>query len=242
MRSCTWPVDENCLDESIDATLRREAIDSAVGVLWALTGRRFGVCTVIARPDIRASFSVCDSTAPWTVPILEAGEWRNVACQARSNRPSSPRATLLPGPVHSVYGVAINGVKLDSEQYVLEGDVLFRLDDEWPAQDLNSPLGSEGTWSVSYGRGTPPPAGAATAVGKLAAEFALSCTNPAKCTLPRRATQATRQGVTVQMSDPAEIIAAGGTGIPEVDMWVRAHNPHKLSQPSSVWSPDVEVR
>lgn len=51
---CTWPVDTSCLPEVTpdNAHQIREAIDTATHVLWALTGRRFGVCPqVIHLPD-----------------------------------------------------------------------------------------------------------------------------------------------------------------------------------------------
>lgn len=241
---CTWPVAHHCLPASPNEALLDGAIDTAVGVLWALTGRRFGTCPTVARPCTNtAPGMIVAPHGPWMVPIIDSGTWRNITCGTSACRRESPATVLLPGPVHTVTGVAIDGVKLDPDTYQVEGDWLYRADGTaWPHQDLTRPLGTPGTWSVTYQRGTPPPAGADQAVAALAAEFYNSCTDPDKCVLPRRVTQIVRQGVTMQMADPQAIIDSGSTGLPEVDLWVRAHNPHRLAAPSTVWSPDMEVQ
>lgn len=243
----TWPIDEACLPPSSDGlheALLPAAIDTAIGVLWALTGRRFGLQTVVARPCTRTGPAMqVAHHGPWMVPIIDSGVWRNLACGTTLCRRDSPSTVLLPGPVHTVTGVAVDGVKLDDTSWTVEGDWLYRTDGHtWPEQDLSAPLGSPGTWSVTYQRGTPPPAGAGIAAGALAGEFLQSCIDPDKCALPRRVTQITRQGVTMQMADPQSIINDGSTGLPEVDMWVRAHNPNRLAEPSVVWSPDLAVQ
>lgn len=241
---CTWPVARHCLPTTSEESLLAGSIDAAVGVLWALTGRRFGVCPTVARPCTNTAPSmVVAPHGPWMMPIIDSGVWRNISCGDRSCRRESTSTVLLPGPVHEITGVAVDGVKLDPASYSVEGDWLYRADGTaWPDQNLTRPLGTPGTWSVTYMRGTPPPAGADTAVAALAGEFYNSCTDPEKCVLPRNVTQITRQGVTMQMADPQTIIEQGSTGLPEVDLWVRAHNPHRLAEPSQVWSPDMEVQ
>lgn len=243
----TWPVDTEALPPvsgGRQEALLSAAVDTAIGVLWALTGRRFGLRTVVARPCARpAEGLTVAQVGPWMVPVLDAGVWRNIACGTNACTRGDGSTVLLPGPVHEVAGVAVDGVKIDPDSYRVEGDWLYRTDGAaWPAQHLTVPLGGPGTWSVTYRQGTPPPAGAGLAVGMLSGEFLNAAINPDKCTLPRRVTQVTRQGVTMQMADPQDIINSGSTGLPEVDMWVRAHNPHRLSSPSAVWSPDLAVQ
>jgi len=243
----TWPIDSEVLppvSAGRQEALLSAAVDTAVGVLWALTGRRFGLRTVVARPCAQTGPSVAVAwQGPWMVPVLDSGVWRNVPCGTAGCRRESPGVVLLPGPVHTVTGVAVDGIKIDDISWRHEGDWLYRTDGQgWPTQDLTAPLGDPGTWSVTYQQGTPPPAGAGLAVGALAGEFLNATINPDKCTLPRRVTQITRQGVTMQMADPQAIINDGSTGLPEVDMWVRAHNPHRLAEPSQVWSPDLAVQ
>lgn len=53
MSACTWPIDRSCLPEAEtpeERVKQRLAEDLAVSVLWALSGRQFGQCPVIARP------------------------------------------------------------------------------------------------------------------------------------------------------------------------------------------------
>ena len=205
--SCQWPIDTTCLPPITDENRLqlREALDTAVLVLWALTGRRFGICPVeYVLPPAPSS------CAP--DPRLVGGVWHNTS-------PGAARDVSLPGPVDSILSVEdAEGAQMTIP--VLDGDVLRRV----PA----------GARVVKYLRGEPVPAGAAERVGVLARERYLQCIGDSRCRLPRNATSVTRQGVSVQLPTPQEIIDSGSTGLPEVDLWVRALNPHGLSSPSEV--------
>lgn len=205
--SCQWPIDTTCLPPITDENRHqmREALDTAVLVLWALTGRRFGVCPVEYVLPYRPG--VCPP-----VPRLVDGAWVNQS-------PGRAGDVVLPGPVHSVTSVHDDlGDELPVP--VLDGDILRAV----PAEAR----------VVKYLRGEPVPAGAAERVGVLARERYLQCIGDSRCRLPRNATSVTRQGVSVQMPTPQEIIDSGSTGLPEVDLWVRALNPDGLSSPSEV--------
>lgn len=143
----------------------------------------------------------------------------------------------LPGPVCSITDVWVSGVALEPEEYVLEGDRLYSVAGEWPQQDLTVPAGMPGTWKVDYLRGEEPPWGADQMVGLLAREFWAACTG-GKCRLPKRVESLSRQGVSMKMADPAVLFENMQTGISEVDLWIAAVNPHRLSAQSAVSSPD----
>ncbi|MGI5216260.1 hypothetical protein [Nocardia sp. CA-290969] len=242
--SCQWPIDPSCwpkLCEDIDKQRMQYAADSAVAVLWALTGRQFGVCPAIVRPcPTRCDTGLypydpylypgANLPAPMPViPIWEDGAWRNISCGCRGRcSRSGPTVVHLPGPVQAVDAVEIAGEPLDPGEYQLEGDYLYRLDGQWPSQDLGAAIGKPGTWAVRYQRGVPPPAGAATHVGQLAMEFFNACSG-GKCRLPRRVQTVTRQGMSMQMIDPTDLFGAGLTGIDTIDLWIRAHNPARLA-------------
>lgn len=214
----------------------QEAADTATRILWALTGRQFGVCPVIARPcPGRCTNDVDFGYGPGWWPVWENGAWRNLmcACGSRCQR-TGPTVIHLPGPVQSVTKVTVEGVDLAPESYTLEGDFLYRAAGQaWPQQNLRAPLGEPGTWSVEYQRGTPPPPGAGLAVGKLALEFFNACSG-GRCRLPARVQQISRQGVSMQMIDPNDLFGAGLTGISEIDLWIRAHNPNRLQTAPTV--------
>lgn len=249
MSQCDWPIDRGCLpplpelpdtptDEeqaAYDLALaqRNAAEDLAVSVMWALSGRQFGVCPVIARPcPPRRELSRYQYDWPLTAfyGLSEMDRYLLVSgcgC-AGSCREGGPAMLHLPGPVQSIVKVTIDGVVLAETEYRLEGDVLYRLGGIWPSQDLGRPAGEDGTWTVEYMQGTPPPAGTAKLVGLLAKEFIAACTD-GKCRLPRNVTNVSRQGVSFDMFNPNDIYDSGKTGLPEVDMWLAAVNPHHLA-------------
>ena len=244
--SCLWPVSTRCLPEVTapeDQAQLQQAIDTAVHVLWSFTGRQFGTCPIIIRPCPREH----DRFVGWMpgyawYPDLDSGVWRNIGCGCGSTcRVDGPGVVHLPGPVSSVTAVTVDGAVIDSSLYVLEGDRLYATSGRWPEQDLSKPAGSPGTWSIEYLQGVAPPAGAADAVGVLALEFWNLCRGQ-KCRLPRGTESVSRQGVSMKIADPTALFENMQTGIPEVDLWIAAVNPHRLSAPSAVSSPDYPYR
>jgi len=252
--SCDWPISRDCLpplpelsdpptDEeqaAYDLALEQQyaAENLAISVLWSLSGRQFGVCSVAARPcppqqhlfryrydwPITAFYGISELDRY----LLMQGCGCNGYC-----RESGPSMLHLPGPVQSVTTVTIDGVTLDPSEYVLEGDVLYRLGGMWPSQNLGLPAGEVGTWTVEYLQGTPPPAGTAKFAGTLAAEFLASC-NGGKCRIPRNVTQVSSRGVSYDMYNPNDIFESGKTGLAEIDLWLSAVNPHHLASAPEV--------
>lgn len=243
----TWPCDRSCLpdidadDAPEDVLKLQEAINTAVMVLWSLTGRQFAIEDVTARPcpKERDLEDYALGGPIGFVPLLVDGQWQNWTGCAGGGCTADGRGVVeLPGPVVSITEILVDGVAIASDGYVLDGNLLYRVaGGEWPTQDLTIPPGSPGTWTVRYLRGNPPPAGAAAMVGQLALEFWNMC-NGGKCRLPKRWQSVTRQGVSIVRADPTDILAQGYTGIPEIDMWTTALNPDRLRQPSAIMSPD----
>lgn len=241
--TCSWPTDRSCLTvpddgDEVGMAQLEAAENLAVQVLWALSGRQYGVCPVIARP--------CPQGYPYPYGYLIGGplvvwdgaNWRNVLCGCGPTCDwRAPTVVHLGSrvglPVREVLEVVIGGELIDPSEYRLEGDLLYRIAAPWPQQDLTRPLDEPGTWSVTFTRGTPPPLGTAKLVGQLAAEFLAAC-NGGKCRLPRRVQTVTRQGVTYQMVDPTDIYETGRTGIPEIDLWLSSVNPHRLTSAPEV--------
>lgn len=243
--SFEWPIERSLLPalpepgdppsaEYVKALAERNAAEAlAIEVLWALSGRQFGLQTVTVRP--------CRQRAPWehrdyteygvTSYLLswEGDRWLSWPCGCGGPcRESGPNMVHLPGPVAEVVTVEINGAVIDQAQWAIEGNVLYRRTAPWPTQDLNRPLGDTNTWGVTYKRGLPVPDGVAYLTGLLAKEFLAAIAGSGNCRLPRTVTTASRQGVTYRVYDPAVIYANGKTGLAEVDMWLAAINPHHL--------------
>ncbi|MBP3086954.1 hypothetical protein [Mycolicibacterium fortuitum] len=245
--SCEWPVDRTCLPDlpvlgddpttaeqaAYDAAVaqRNSAENIAIQVLWSLSGRQFGVCETTARPC--PTYAQGFGYGPFVL-MLDSGHWTNWPCGCiGSCSVTGPRVVHLPGPVDAITVVTIDGVPLDQADYQLEGNALYRKGGQWPRQDLGRPLGESGTWSVTYTRGIPVPPGVDKLTGQLAREFAAACDDEDECRLPRTLVATTRRGVSHEF-DPSKILAAGKTGLTEVDLWLSSVNPHGLQQNAEV--------
>lgn len=243
MSSYEWPVDFSILPTDLDEhkqLILEQSLDAAVSILWALTGRWYGIQAVEARPcpPGRSPVGIPLSIGRGWQPVLDAGTVRNVSVLQVACRDS---AITLPGPVIELLGWQVDGDEMSLEGLQRYGDSVMRTaGGAWPSQDLSLPVTEEGTWAIRYLRGHMPPAGAARMVALLALELYNGATG-GECRLPRRVTNVQRQGVTISMVDPTEIFDSGATGITEVDLWVRSVNPYRLHEPARVWSPDSPI-
>lgn len=204
-----------------------------MAILWALSGRQFGICSHTVRPCVQLSSPdrpAYGYTGSYVLTRTDGG-WLNWPCGcAGSCTLTGPNAVHLPGPVVAVTEVKIGATVLPQDGYAVEGNVLYRLSGPWPGQNLNAPAGNEGTWTVTYERGQAVPSGVDKLTGLLAQEMYAACTGNGKCRLPRNVTGVTRQGVTYQVYNPQDIYGSGKTGLPEIDSWLAAVNPHTVTQ------------
>lgn len=253
---CSWTLETSCCPDwdTMDPQVKDVASAYATYMLWALTGRRYGPCSVILRP----CGPKCDQQGgmfypygygpqgpggPWMVPYVLDGVWRNCVCpgtctcRARCEVP-------LPGPVARVDEVMIDGVVLDPSAYRLDSyrgtPVLVRTDgDCWPdCQDVGLANDAVGAFAITYARGVDVPRAGQIAAGLLACEFAKACAG-GDCKLPEQLVSLSRNGVEVQVADPTQLLEVGLTGVEQVDLWIKAVNPHRRAQRSRVYSPDA---
>lgn len=255
--ACEWEIDRTCVPLPVEPTppeseeglpayeialaaydvalaqaLANE--DMAVSVLWALSGRQFGLCPVTVRPCVQPAWTVGGGHSAYIL-TMDFGHWTNWPCGCSTRcEVSGPRVVHLPGPAAEVIAVTVDDVVLDDDAYVLEGNALYRRGGaSWPTQNLGAPLGEAGTWGVEYLRGLPVPPGVASLTGTLVREFANACSDDGECRLPRTLTATSRKGAT-NVFDASKILANGKTGLPEVDLWLASVNPNHLAQASSV--------
>lgn len=254
---CTWPVDLSCVADwdTFPPAAQSAAIAWATYILWALTGRRYGPCSIVIRPcgprcagpngymtfPVNAGGSY-GAMGPWMVPWIDNGVWRNCGCAGGCSC-SATCEVALPGPVAAIDEVSVDGVILPSTSYrldVVRGiHVLVRIDGEcWPeCQDMDADVGETGSFAITYQRGIPVPRAGQIAAGYLAGEFAKACQGQ-DCALPQQLASLSRNGVEVTVVDPSTFLENGLTGIANVDLWVRAVNPARKAQPSRVLSSD----
>lgn len=259
---CDWSIDYACttlpsgwVEEATDEDPKppeQVTFESmATEYLWRWTGQQFGLCEVAVRPcrqdcyDGQSTFHGSgpgrSGGSPWR-PVLLAGQWYNITCGSCgdscgcSGRASSIR---LPGPVHEVTLVVLDGTVVDPGDYWLEGNRLIRMGGEaWPTcQDISAPVTDPGTWEITYLRGLPVPAGGQIAAGVLATELFKAACGDKSCGLPQRVQSITRQGVTVAVLDAFDDIDTGHTGIWLIDSWVASVM--KSPRQAVVFSPDV---
>jgi hypothetical protein len=175
------------------------------------------------------------------------GAWLGHSCRCH------PREIELPGyPVVGISEVKIDGETIPDDEYRVDdyrllvrmkptADAIPSVRPGWPTcQRLDLPDTEVGTFSVRFSYGTPPPPAGVLAATVLAAEIALT-SDPASSSsrLPERVKSIVRQGESISIVDPQDVLDNGRTGIPEVDLFIKASNPAGLQRRSTVWSPDM---
>lgn len=247
---CTgWAPASGTCDEWSDFTqeVRDYATEFATYVMWAATGRQFGLCERTVRPCAPpepALYRTYPVERVWTLYTPASGGGvlpvYADACGCSAGCGCAPSSVTLPGPVQSVAEVLVDGVVLAASEYRLDGDMLVRLGGEaWAMQqDLGLPTTEVGTWSVRYLRGSPVPVVVNNAAGVLACEVARARVG-GTCQLPSRLTSISRQGVDVQLLSTEDYLDKGLTGFDQVDMVIRAVNPDGLRARPRVLSPDL---
>lgn len=243
-----WPVTWCCPIDTQSAAVTGAAISAATDILWAFSGRQFGLCTVTVRPcrqsclPVEAQHVFFGDT--WPNPMLLDGGWVNLGCGTCRG---SCGCTEVSEVVFSDRVEDIIEIQVDSE--VLPTGGAYRLDnhrrlvrlggEQWPTcQDWNVDNGEVGSWSVTMTIGTPVPAAGQVAVSELATEILLAMCSSSDCRLPKRVQEITRNGVTVAMLDAMEYLKEGRSGLFLVDAFLQAFNPSRLQAPSAVYSVD----
>lgn len=247
---CNWDLTQVCCADwgTFSPTVQAAATAAATLVLWAATGRQFGLCENTVRPCGRFVGSCPDNRWGWWLngsgtwlPYIDTeGVWRNCGCGFSGCGCQPDCQVYLPGPVDSVSSVYQNSFLVDPTAYrVDDGHWLVRTDgDCWPdCVDLNRDLPGENVFQVTYLRGTPIPPALLAAAGIYACEWAKACTG-GNCRLPGRVSSIVRQGVSVSLVDTDTLLNRGLTGLLEVDQVIVALNPRRLPYRLRVWSPD----
>lgn len=226
-----WPVtlpagqEEGAYDEDVFAAARQ----FAQGVLWALTGRRFGIALTTGEAYRFDSANGDECYGPW---LDRDGDWVN------GPRTKYAPITLEHQPVREIVEVRVDGGAIPSTTYVLEGAMLRRLDVPWPASfhDQGPRIEVDYRWGAGF------PVGAAAAMAELTLEAIEAMTPGRNCRLPvpllnAARTSVARQGVTTDVER-----VAGSIGLPLCDALIATVNPNRMVERSRVFSPDVGMR
>ena len=213
------------LDADRDHAMAARVVTAATEFYWTHSGRQFsGLCDVTVRPCCQHDF--CD--------------------RPRCGCPDVPMLRL-PGPVRGVIQVLEDGAVLSPAAYRVEQyRWLVRLDGgQWRAcQDQTAdPTTDDHTLQIRYVKGTEPPALGVAAASELACELYRACTSDEDCAIPSRVTNMTRQGVSLQLVQPAELgIDANGnvaTGLATGARFLATYPGNKGRARPGIASPDV---
>lgn len=154
--ACNWQMEDDCAPcrdkfpwgdgepSPEQAEIFQSCVDAAAEILYALSGRQFGLCEVAIRPCRKSCDPCGGSGMPWT-PALFNGEWVNLRCpKCPSSGCSCPEIceVLLPSRVHSVTQVMIDGEVLPSSAY--------RVDNGRALVALDRPIPEEGALFLAY--------------------------------------------------------------------------------------------
>lgn len=244
-----WPVEWTCDLSSYSPALTGYAVTAATRVLWALSGRRFGTCSVTLRPCRRD----CYDTWPWgwtewdTTAIGSSvwsgyRYWVPLGCGSCTAGCSCAEVseTVLPHPVNRITQVKVDGTPLVTGAYRVDNNrLLVRTDGgQWPyCNDLSKNDTEPGTWSVTALYGYDVPVSARLAMGELACEISKAGSGE-DCRLPAGVVSLARQGVTIQFPDVGQLLKDGRTGLYLVDLFLASENPDGLKQRGKFYSID----
>jgi hypothetical protein len=189
---------------------------AASEVLYALTGRRFG--------------GVRTRAVELYAPCSSGGVCCRRCRPVRVRLPNRDAVELLAVGLPS-------GAVFDVARYrIAPGGYLERaLGSDAVLPGCGSPLAVR----YRFGR-APSPAGVGHAA-HLAVALAQARLDPENSPLAGGVTQISRQGVTFTQQAAADLIAAGQTGLPSVDVWLGTVNPNRLRRPARSWSPDTDA-
>jgi hypothetical protein len=251
-----WPVYWSADIAAFSPAVTGQAVTMASHLLWALSGRQFGTCSVTLRPCRRSCFEPWPGgwyAYPWSSygALLassagDLGYWFPLSCGACASASGCscsyvPEA-YLPAPVNDVTQVKVDGAVLASSAYRLDNNrILVRTDgSDWPScNDLTKDDTRAGTWSVTFDVGKPVPVSGQVAMGEMAYEIAKAIDgDPDTCRLPQQVTALARQGVSVSFPPLQDLLAEGRTGLWLVDMFLESANPNRLDHRSRVYSVD----
>ena len=220
-------------------------LSTATDILWASTGRRWRGANLTETVALRAAPPRAGEGS-WPYH----SSWGNCPCylgegygsvgwfsqwRCDYGRHMEPAAVRLPrSDLTGITSVLLDGGTFTS--WALDGSWLARTD------GLSWSVCGDRT-SVTYAFGKLPPIAGVGACVTLAVELArYASPDPDQaCTLPRRLTSVTRQGISFAALDNMQFLDDGLTGLYSVDAFIRATNPKNRMQTATCWSPDIAM-
>lgn len=217
-------------------------IACATDLLYTLSGRQFRWGRSVVRPTaLNSGWQYQNQLYPYSSMSGYGSAWGFAAGWAwtaigmgwwQYGQDSSE--CVLQGIVQKINQVMVDGAVLDPSLYTVYDDRrLVRLIDPqgqssgaWPwEQNLGLPLTEGGTWMVDYEWGQHPPASGEMAAMELTIEMAKAFGGDDKTRFNPRILSVSTEGVSMQTGDALQYIVQSLTGLPLVDVFLKAYNP-----------------
>lgn len=229
-----------------------DVVLQASEILYNLTGRQFaGTQNVKVRPWVPCTCGWQFAYAGYPgwasiYPSYPGYWWGPYGCSCQP-----PRVNLGFWPVVTINQIWYDGAAqplgdfhLDNYRYLVRNDGLQfpgYANNMWAVKGGPYDNANDGfVFEVDLDYGTPVPRLLQRATRELACRLLDDCLcADNSCKVPDRVNSLSRQGVSISMFDPLDIIREGGTGIYAVDLAIKTYNPTKMQSPSFVWAPDL---
>jgi hypothetical protein len=201
-----------------------EAAQYASWILYKLTGEKYpGIRTATEWLGVRG----VEPTSCYT--FTNYGDYTWVS---RVNGSTYKHIRLRGQPVVSITSVEDRNGVVDPSAYRLVNHSTLMSGDS-PGWDVYNGI------TVTYMRGTKPPAAGRTAAITLAEQLILAIDDDSSCRLPTNVQSISRQGLDIQLIDPMQFLEHGRVGLYEVDLFIAAANPNKARKRARVYSAQI---
>lgn len=237
---------------SADDPRLEDVVVQASEILYNLTGRQFtGTQNVKVRPQVPCScgwYGRFGYPSYPSYPAYPGYPWNsNYGCGCLP-----PRIDLGFWPVARINSIWYNAevqpltdFHIDNYRYLVRNDGLRfpnYPNNLWATKGGDHDNANEGyVFEVDLDYGAAVPRLLQRATRELACRLLSECLCPddKSCKVPDRVNSLSRQGVSINLIDPLDILREGGTGIYAVDLAIKTFNPTKMQSPSFFWAPDM---
>jgi hypothetical protein len=208
------------------------AAHSATYILWALSGRKYHGVSEITEQYVCPEYDIpanCSWVGHRTYRTAD-GVFGYIQ-DGLNHQSLHTRIRLRQQPVRKIVSLSLGGSAIPSGSYFLRnGSDLVVNTGTCNFSLCDAP-------EVTYKYGVAPPSAGKLAALDLANELVKGYNGEA-CELPSNVVSIQRQGVSIEMFDPADFLDRGRIGLYSVDLFIAVSNSAKANKPAKVFSPD----
>lgn len=207
---------------------------TATYILWALSGRKYHGVSEITEQYVCPEYDI-PANCSWVghnTYRTYSGIYGYISDVTGINHQAlHTRIRLRQQPVRKIVSLHVGGSAIPSANYHVRNASDLVIDSGSCSFSLcDAP-------EVTYKYGVAPPSAGKLAALDLANELVKGY-NGDSCELPSNVVSIQRQGVSIEMFDPADFLDRGRIGLYSVDLFIAVSNPGKAKKPAKIFSPD----